>query len=276
MRIGQLLGLVGLFAGVLVLSPQDAAARSRSAQAERRQLIQEIKSQIATARSVLAQVESKGGLAAGQLEAARKKIAAAREALEAADAEETAAARAVRDIENDLIEAEGDDSEIARAKAAWEAAAKQYNELLFGRSEAQPADSEGASTAASSAESPSASTASGAPTDDVIAAAKQKLLDAKREYERLKTALREKDPQWVSDMETLREERKNRAEAAAKAGPNLSMLRSSRDLRSAKSIAAAARAVIAQGEARLRQLGVRPSKKPPPSSAGSSSSSSSH
>jgi len=91
-----------------------------------------------------------------------------------------------------------------------------------------------------------------------LKSARERLDEAKREYSRIRIRLLESSPDWVAAAKTaqeaLQKESRARKDAASAAGPSRA---ASRELRTQKDLAAQAQAVVAQGEAALRRLGVK-------------------
>lgn len=81
------------------------------------------------------------------------------------------------------------------------------------------------------------------------------LTAAKREHARSRAAVLAENEDWQNATEELRKLRAGHREEQRAGGGSLDMVSTTRSLRSAQEIAAAARQVIAVGEARLRQMG---------------------
>jgi hypothetical protein len=91
--------------------------------------------------------------------------------------------------------------------------------------------------------------------DPQYGAAVEALSDAKREQDRIRTDLLAKNQEWQAASQELRDVAAERREKQQAGVGSLGMMSASRNLRNAEEIAAAARQVIAVGEARLRQMG---------------------
>ena len=230
---------------------------TKAVAAERKKTIQTIEQQIRDARKVLADAESQATLSEQQLQGLRHAIEAARKAMEPAETDKDNPADVFEGIEAEILEAQGPKSEIGRAKAAFDAAReavhREYRRVLSRPAEDDEDAPPQAATRMSKEEMEKLK------QDDGYQSAIQKLKTAKQEYAILHKEVIEQCPQWTDAMEAARERQQDQSKAkqttAAGTGQRLAAKRS---LRTAKENAADARAVIAEGEARLREMGVQP------------------
>jgi chromosome segregation ATPase len=198
--------------------------------AQKQKTIDQIKAQVASAKHTLAVAEAKGQMSASQLEEARKKLSDARATLDEAQDDERAAAETLNDIEADLVDSQEPDSKVGQAKAKLEEARAAYEKARAGVV---------------------------SPNNPDYEKAKNDLNAAKREFDKAKAELFEKDEDWVAAKETLREEQADKADAKKQSDTARGSAGSAKEMRNASQVAAAARAIIAQGEAKLRALGVK-------------------
>jgi hypothetical protein len=204
-----------------------------AAAARKKQAVRSIRAQIAAAQQALAAAESAGGVAHVQLEEMRTRVSRAREAMAQAVDEEREARQDLQDLEEEILEGQSPESEFGRAQARLAVARRVAEEIR----------------------APYRGNWAGLNTDGNYLAGVEELRAAKREYDRTRAALLSKNPDWQYASQELREMLAQHREERKGGGGSLSMMTASRNLRSAQEIAAAARQVIATGEARLRQLG---------------------
>jgi chromosome segregation ATPase len=241
---GSVVALAAVFLSALLLGDMAAAGKpkghskgkSGQSSAQKQKTIDQIKAQIASAKQVLATAEAKGQMSSAQVEEARKKLSDARAALDEAKDDERAAAETLNDIETDLIDSQEPDSKVGKAKAKLEEARAAYEKARAG----------GVS-----------------PNNPDYVTAKDALNAAKQEFDKAKAELFESDDDWVAAKETLREEQADRAEAKKQSDSARGSAGSLKEMRNASQVAAAARAIISQGEAKLRALGVKNSGSKP-------------
>ena len=247
----------------------EAMARGRShnrgrssaaaAAARKKQTIQTIQNQVATARQVLAAAESQAAMSEKELSVVRERIAAARSEIEAAGSAEREAIAELRELESDIVEAQGADSPLGKAQAAIDDAQVSLDWELH-RVLSLPGHTGTPTAADRSAEARSLSaTQRDALRKDVeYQLALERVASAKRNLAQIREDVFKRNPEWVAASKAVTEAHKK--ESKAKQDGSIGAIRSmpaKRDLRTSQDVAAAARATIAQGEAMLRQLGVK-------------------
>ena len=232
------LTLAVLFAALVW--PDAAFARPRSnrnsaaaAAARKKKTVESLRAQVAAAQQVLAAAEAAGGGAQAQLDEMRSRISGAREAMTEALDEEREVRKDLRELEEEILADQAPESEFGRAQARL-AAARDAADKLRTRYGADR---------------------SGLQDDPNYLAVSETLREAKREFDRVRAAVLAKDADWQDATKKLRDLVAEHREEQKAGGGALGMMPAARSLRSAQEIAAAARQVIALGEARLRQLG---------------------
>jgi chromosome segregation ATPase len=228
--------LVALVA-VLALAEAAAAAQPRrrnnaaAASARKKQMAASIRSQISAAQQVLAAAEAAGGASQAQLDEIRGRLSKAREAMAEAVDEERQARQHLRGLEEKILAAQPSDSALGRAKAQLDNARAKLDDLRDRRS------------------------GKTINSDPEYRAAVEAVTAARREYNEQGAIVLEKVQEWQDASENLRKMASEHRKEQAGAGSALGAMGASRNLRNAQEIAAAARQVIAVGEARLRQMG---------------------
>jgi hypothetical protein len=264
--VGRWYGLTAIVLATVLASPVLGRAYHgpsnhgrASAAARKKQLIQAIEYQVATARQVLAAAESKAGMSQSQLDAAAATMRQGKQAIEETQSAADGPAATRREIEERLRDSAASNSELRRASAAVEKAHEELDRelhrvLTLPEHDGKPsADDRERERKLLSSDDRAVLR-----SDGDYQQAWQTLSEAKRIYTWLQQEFFKKDSQWVAaeksriDAERAKTKAKRDQETAArKAVP------ARRQLQDAQQVAAAARAIIAQGEARLRALGVR-------------------
>lgn len=230
--------------------------------AGKKQMIQTIQDQVAAARQVLAAAESQAAMSEQELGGLKERIAAARKEIEAAGSEERKAREELRAIESRILYAQGPESPLSKAQAAIDEA-QQALDLELHRLVSLPEHAGKPTSADRSADSRllSAGDKETLRNDAEYQSALRRLESAKRGFAQIREDWFKQDPDWVAASKAVAEadqkERKSKQEGKTGA---MGSVPAKRNLRTAQDVAAAARATIAQGEAMLRQLGVRPSQ----------------
>lgn len=245
--------------------PQGRAGewRRRSGQnayaAQRNRLIGQIRTQVDSARKVLATAQSKTKMSEADLKSAREKLDEARSAIDKAEQEHREAGGSLRRIESEILAAQGPDSELGKARAKVDALRAALDRELhrvvkLPEHPAAPSEVDVARDMILLGDADREALR----TDRPFQEASARLEEAKREYSRIRTRLLESSPDWVAAAKTAQEARQKesqaRKDAAAAAGPSRA---ANRELRTQKQLATEAQAVVAQGEAALRRLGVK-------------------
>lgn len=230
-----------------------------AAAARKKQMIQTIQNQVAIARQVLAAAESQAAMSEKELSAARERITAARSEIEAAGSEERNAREELREIESSILGDQGPESPLGKAQAAIDEAQQAIDrELHRVVSLPEHALKLTAADRAADARLLSASDKETLRNDGQYQSALNGLEGAKRDFARIREDLLKRNPEWVAASKAVAEA--HRKETRLKQDSNsgaLPAMSTKRNLRTSQDVAAAARATIAQGEAMLRQLGVK-------------------
>jgi chromosome segregation ATPase len=218
-----------------------------------------IQSQVATARQVLAAAESRAGMSQSQLSAAQASIEEAKRTIETADSTDDSAETTLKAIEEKLLDSVTPDSELGRAEGAVEKAQEALDHERH-RIVTLP-EHDGKLTAAdeeTDRQSLSEADRNALRGDAEYQQALRELGAAKQQHARLRADFFKQDSEWVEAEKAHREAEREKAQVKQKASTAIRKAAPARSqLRNAEQVAAAARAAIAQGEARLRQLGVK-------------------
>jgi hypothetical protein len=227
--------------------------------AQKNAAIAQLQAQIADAQKVLDGAEKNSSMDKDQLDSAKKDLDQARTKIDSADSEQDILRRHLREIEENLISSQSDDSEFGRARDALSAAkddlTRQKDRVLgapdYKAKVGQIRDASDAGRLRAEIRRDALD------KDDAYQTARRALDASLKRFMPLKQKLFADDPDWKKTSESLRtseaEERKLREKATstASAAPD------AQDIRSSKDVANDARATIARAQAKLRQLGVR-------------------
>lgn len=262
--------VIALTALILVNSVStEALARGRShhrgrssaaaAAARKKQMIQSIQNQVAVARQVLAAAESQTAMSEQELGAVRERLVAARSEIEAAGSEERKAREELREIESSILSDQGPESPSGKAQAAVDEAQQALDRQLH-RLVSLPEHAAELTAADRSADARllSASDRGTVRNDAQYQSALGRLTSAKRDFAQIRDDLLKRTPEWIAASKAVAEA--HQKESKLKQDGNTGAIRSmpaKRNLRTAQDVAAAARATVVQGEAMLRQLGVK-------------------
>jgi hypothetical protein len=216
----------------------------KSSADEKKRTIDSLKHQIEVARAVLSAAEAHGQLSKSDLDFARRRLTNARIAIDAADVEERQALRAQRQVEDEILDALPEDSPVVRAQAKVDQAREALDRAVNRAESASP----------------------GAKDADLAEAdrdgALENLKNTARELAKLKHDLFVNDSRWQAANRAVVAAREKETQAKNDSdGAALPTLPARHQFRDAASVAAAARATIAAGEAKLRALGVDPNPK---------------
>lgn len=230
-----------------------------AAAVRKKQMTQTIQNQVAVARQVLAAAESQAAMSEKELSAARERLAAARGEIEAAGSEERQAREELREIESSIIDDQGPESPLGKAQSAIDAAQQALDrELHRVVSLPEHAVKLTAADRAADARVLSATDKEALRNDAQYQLTLGGLESAKRNFALIRQDLLNRSPEWVAASKAVaeahRKETKLKQESNSAALPSMS---TKRNFRTSQDVAAAARATIAQGEAMLRQLGVK-------------------
>lgn len=230
---------------------------------QRRREIEALRREIRDARKVLAQAESQTSLSKKQLQELNDRLAASHDAVSSARPKQASSQHIFEGIEAQILEDEGPDSKIGRAKTAMEeahkAAEREFYRVL-GRSHAGGQSESEAITPGSLSKDEEKRLKQ----DAAYQSAVKKLKRTEQDYAALRREVVEQSAEWIAAKEAAREksERNEKKHESGKGKPSSAQMSIQRELHNAKDLAAVARKVIAQDEARLRQLGVNPALDP--------------
>ena len=235
---------------------QPGAGNVAAQNAQNRQMqIAAIRAQVAAAQQVLAQAKSQASVSSAELDKARKRLEEARTTIAAADSEQQTLRKTLDGIEDDLLEAQPDDSKVGLARDTYQAAKEKVDAELK-RLQESPAY---VSRLKAIEQSPDPGPArlefkKNALADDTdYQTALQTLQDAKKKFDKLKADLFAKDSGWAETNSALLASEAAEREARAKGG--VGRLGAAREVHNAKQLIAAAQATIADGNAALQALG---------------------
>jgi hypothetical protein len=249
-----------VFSGDADAAPKQNRNRraAANAAAQRQRLIGKLRQQLSAAQDVLATAQSQGAASQQALDAAASKLSSIRDELEQSRLDANEGQKAMHEIEAEILAEQPADSEYARVKAEVENAKTALNREV--RRILPAADSAKLSeTDRQMLEE-----------DAEYRRARLALQSAAKMLDRVRQKLFRADPDWVSaekDLYAARQEEHEQEQAATTTG--VGTLSDKQDLRSAQGLAAAAQAVIAKAEARLRRLGVNPNQESAKSSKSS-------
>lgn len=250
---------IALLATPVLAQRRGSTSRIRQMQAAQRQHeIEQLQKQIDESQKILDSVTTQGTLTEGQLEAARQASIRSRQELDAVVEGDRANAKKLREIEEKLIESQSEDSSLGKALKRLEEARKARDTEMHRLLRRPPPDpdedeatrlSELAHLASEERETLAASV--------VYQEKKIAVLDAMEELQLAKARLFESSAEWKAAKEehhqiTQDMAEKNRSLRGA-AGDGQDARHS---LKTAKDIAAAARASISHARMRLREMGV--------------------
>ncbi|MCA9073302.1 MAG: hypothetical protein KDA84_30470, partial [Planctomycetaceae bacterium] len=216
------------------------------------------------AKKVLAAAESKANMSQSELQQAMANLSAIETELDNVQDEVQEATKALRETEDEITKAQGRNSELGKAQVALDRAKNRSHQIIHEILRLPPhedEDTEGRSQArltdlAKLSTSQRQTLESDARYKEVL----DKLHEAGQQVERTKKTLFEANTDWnaaheelVNAQQKLREERKQAKTSGAETS------RSKLKVKNVQSVAATARAIIAQGEARLKMLSRMPS-----------------
>lgn len=237
-------------------------SQSRMMQAAKSRMTSMIQQQIEAAKKVLAAAESKANMSQSELQQAMSNLSSIQNEINSAESELREAMKALNETEEEILKSQGRNSELGKAEAALQQAKDASHQIVHEILNLPPDKEDQTSRAGRLADLAklSASQRQTLDTDARYKAALDKLRDAGKQVDDVKRQLFRANADWnaaqeavAEAQEKLREERQH----AKATGANTS--RSKQKVQSAQSVAAAARAVIQQGEARLKMLSRMPS-----------------
>lgn len=232
-----------------------------AAKARKERTIKSIQQQVAAARQVLAAAESQTAMSQAQVNQALSKLSGIRDDLETGHDDAEQAAKTLHEIEAEILAEQQPDSDLGRAQAVV-AQAKDDVHREIHRVLRLPNVHEKPGDAARLTDLANLSPVQRKllENDNGYRSAQDRMREAGRNADQVRQKLLQADSNWVAASQDLAEAKKrSRDESQQAKTAGLSSLGDRRDLRSAQNVAAAARAIIAQGEARLRQLGAKSS-----------------
>ncbi len=261
----------------LFVSSADAAKRrghrnnrraSAMAQAQRNEAIKNIQQQVAAAQRVLSSAQFQASMSQTQVSEAMSKINKISSDIEVAHDDVQQASKALREIEAEIIAEQTPDSEYGKTKAAFDEAQRASHLIihrlagLSGTIEATESRSGLLDVAKLNPEQQAAIEA-----DSAYQSAERSFKVAADNLSRLRKKLFESDSDWTAGQRELLDAKSRSSEDTRQVtSVGLEARRDKRQLNQAQQLVWEARRVIAQGEARLRQLGAKPLASKSPSS----------
>lgn len=267
-RVFRLAVLFAASISLVLTLPQPSWARGsitsrvrRVVAAQRQQTISALQKQLAEARQVLAKAESQMTMTAGELQAAQSTLQSIKRQTEADENESRDAIRKLRNLEGKVLAAQGPGSELAQAQSQLEQAQlaldKTVHEILSlpvppdSRTEAERLQERGQFSAEQKARLNSSPQYQEA-VKNVSAAAAQ--------VAAVRHQVLEKDPEWKQAFDARQAaEQSVHAHSIDQRRAGQHAVQERTELRTAAELAAQARQVIAECEARLAALGAKPS-----------------
>ena len=234
-----------------------------SSAAYKQQAVAAIQSQLAAAQALLSQIEKDGAMSSEALDTAKKQLEDSQAAIEAADSEQDTLRKQLRDIEEELVSSQPADSEVGRARDAY-AKAKEDVDNNLRRILESPGYQARLKLIADSSDAGKYKVLIRKDTldnDQEYQTSLHTLEDARKRFNQLKTELFAKDSDWQATTKALSESEATEKEARKLRGGKGVSPGKTRQMRNSQQVAAAARATIAQAEAKLRALGVNPDGK---------------
>jgi chromosome segregation ATPase len=233
---------------------------SAAYQAYRAQAIQSIQHQVSQARNVLANAESQASMSQAAVNSANSKLSDIREQIENAHDDVAQAAKALHDLEKEILADQAPNSELNLAQAVLQQAKNSMHDALH-RVFDIPHVTGVSDEAARLQEFASLSDEQKAilAKDAGYQIAQRDMQTAAAQVTKLRRELFLADKQWVYARQELTDadqrSRKGTQEATT-AGMN--KFGSAQQMHSSQQVATSARSIIAYGEARLRSLGANP------------------
>lgn len=257
------------FALLMTAFSSDVEARRRrgrgrsaaaAAKARKAQMIKTIQQQVAAAQKVLSAAESQAAMSGDQVKQALSQLSGIRTEIESAHENVAEAATTLREIEAEILAEQKSDSPLELAKKdlrrAQEAVHLTIHAVLDLPNHHEHSGERGRLADLASISSSERATLG---DDARYHASLRELNEAARRVKELREALFEGDPEWVAAQRALADAQQRSRESTQQAQTaGLGSLGDRQNLHNAQQIAATARAIIAQGETRLRQLGAKP------------------
>lgn len=228
-----------------------------AARAQRAQLIKNLQNQVSNARQVLSSLESKSVMTQSQLTSASARLEGIQQSIKDSHQDAVAAAKTLRDIEAEIVQAQTPTSEFAKANAAVDDARKAVHETMHEVLKL-PVESDQSGIDGGRAELQKLSDSQ---RDTLMADARYKeadqtLRDAIRTVGQLRLQLFQDDKDWTAAHQDLTDaHQKQRDEEKERRVNGTAVTGKKHELQNMATVAANARSIIAMGEFRLRQLG---------------------
>lgn len=271
-RVARVCFIAALVTLLLVdLSGQAEAARKRrrssrsrngaaAAKAAKQRAISSIQKQVAAAQKVLAAAESKASMSQSELSRAVAELNNIRDDVDSSQLDAREAAEILRELESEILSEQPKDSEWAQAQVALAEARDALHDVIHRLVQLPPDDGTGAGASERHFAKLSSAGRERLESDPDYRRVHEAFQKVSREVTQLRDKVLAADSEWVSARQDLADAAKAARESNQQAkSAALSALGDSRDLRKSQDVAAMARSIIAQGEARLRQLGAKAS-----------------
>lgn len=260
LMVALLLGLACPSANARGRSRGSAKAAAAAAKARKQRAIKALQQQVAAAQQVLSAAESQAAMSQSEVTRAAETLSGIREQIKSERLNVQEANKALQELESEILGQQGPDSDYARTQAKLKSARHTLHRVMH-RVLTLPDDSDQADEAARLRDLARLSQEDKAKLEqdlDYQVAQENVKLAARRHDEARRTVL-EANAEWVAARKELADNEKSVRESSEHSqGAALSSLDDRQNLHRAQTIAAEARAIIAQGEARLRQLGATP------------------
>ncbi len=228
--------------------------------ARKQQEIAQLQKQLDGSRKLLESVTSQGAMSQAQLASARQAALSAREALHDAEKHDQQVNKKLRGIEDGILEAQSDDSELAKTLDELHLAQRALDiELHKILKRPPPANDEDEQTRLSELAHLTTEEREKLAGDTRYTTKQESLHQAMEKLSAVKTKLFQASDEWKTAHEErhrIDQEQAQQERSVQGAANDSSESRS--ELRTIAQIAASARASIAQAEARLKVLGAKP------------------
>jgi len=234
-----------------------------AASARKAQLVNTLQRQVATARQMLAAAESNTAMSQAEVNQALVKLSGIRVEIESAEDDVVQALKTQHAIEAEILAEQAKDSELAKALVAEAQAKEEIHLAIHGAlhlpgHEAKSVDTARLVDVATLSDIQKRTLEE----DQKYRVAKEALKETAAQVERLQQKLFQDDPDWIAAQRDLSDARQRElaGEQHAKTVGG-SSFGDKQALSKSKHVADAARALVNQGEARLRQLGAKPTSR---------------
>ena len=229
-------------------------------QAQKRQMISMLQSQIVSANQVLANAESKSAMSQSLAYEAMSKLNQIRKEMESANSEVHEAFKELQMIEADILAGQADPSEFAQATKAVKNSNQEVHRVFHKLT--QTPEEEKISTDDSRIVEMARLTESQRvkiKSDPDYKSATDELTAAEQHVADVRKKLFENSKEWKDAKRTLDKARQDSRAEIAKAKPaSLAAAHQNQETQQLRNVIENAKLIVAQGDLRLRQLGAKP------------------